>query len=112
MKTSFDCIWELLDPSYEYASRKTACQNLWNSFTLQKQRQLYWFIREQKRRGQKIEENPFFAINNTSPHPTNYNGHALDKDTQYVIAKYHGHYDTFTRAEAKLFEMTDVKPLN
>lgn len=114
--SNFDYVWDLLSPSGEYISRKDACRGLWNALSLTRQRQIYWHLREAKKRGEKIDENPYFAINNCNPQPTNWNGrqgiNELMKTEKMVIAKYQGSYGTYTAGMAKLFEMTDVKPLN
>ena len=115
-KTSFDYLWELLNPSTQYADRKDACRALWNARSLQWQRRVYYYLRELKKHGVKLEENPYFAINNCNPQPTNWNGlpgiksmMALNK---MVCAIYEGSYGTYTLNEARLFEMTDIRPLN
>lgn len=118
INNSWDCLLNdvLVPIDPKYADRVAATRSLWNSLTLQRQRQIYYILREQKRRGEKIDENPYFAVNNCQPHPTNWNGkqglNDLIKSTKMVIAKYQGSYGTYTAGEAKLFEMTDIKPLN
>ena len=113
---TFECIWRLLSPSGEYVSRKDACRALWGALSVTKQRQIYWFLREQKRHGEFIKENPLFAIQDCNPQPVNWNGrpgiNAQMKTQKMVIAKYQGSYGTYTAGVAQLFEMTDVKPLN
>ena len=103
-----------IDP--KYADRVAATRSLWNSLTLQRQRQIYYTLLKQKERGEKIEENPYFAVNNCQPCPINWNGRTgineMMKSEKMVIAKYQGTYGTYTAFEAKLFELTDVKPLN
>ncbi len=113
---TFDCIWRLLSPSGEYVSRKDACRALWGALSVTKQRQIYWYLREAKKRGEQLDENPYFAINNCNPQPVNWNGrngiNDQMKTQKMVIAKYNGSYGTYTAGVARLFEMTDVKPLN
>ena len=113
---TFDYVWELLSPSGEFVSRKDACRALWSALSSARQRQIYWYLREAKRRGEKIDENPYFAINNCNPQPTNWNGrpgiNQMMKTEKMVIAKYNGSFGTYCAGVAKLFEMTDVKPLN
>ena len=113
--TTFDHVWALVGTN-AYEDRKGACRSYWNSLSLAKQRQIYYTIREQKRRGEYVKENPLFAIQDCSPQPTNWNGkdgiNKMIKSTKMVIAKYGSVYGTYTAFEAKLFEMTDVKPLN
>ena len=53
---------------------------------------------------------------NCHPAPFNWNGlpgiNSLMKHNKLVIAKHNGSYGTYTRDEAKVWQMTDVKPLN
>lgn len=113
---TFNAIWTLLSPSGEYVSRKDACRTLWGTLSLARQRQIYWYLREAIKRGDGIDENPYFAINNCTPQPTNWNGrqgiNEMMKTEKMVIAKYNGSYGTYTAGVARLFEMTDIKPLN
>ena len=100
----------------KYADRVAATRSLWNSLELQRQRQIYYTLKKQKERGDGIDENPYFAVNNCQPCPTNWNGRTgindMMKNEKMVIAKYQGVYGTYTAFEAKLFEMTDISPLN
>ena len=103
MKTSFDYMWELLNPSHQFSDRKNACQNLWNSLSLQRQRQIYSHLRDKRGRGEEIEENPYVAINNANPHPFNWNGHVLEKGVQYITAKYNGRWGLYTKEDVEIF---------
>ena len=108
---------DVLSPiSPKYADRVAATRSLWNSLELQRQRQIYYTLKKQKERGDGIDENPYFAVNNCEPCPTNWNGRTgindMMKNEKMVIAKYQGVYGTYTAFEAKLFEMTDISPLN
>lgn len=109
-------MWRLLDPPPSFNNCWSAFRNYWYLQTLARQRQLYWYLREQKRRGENIKENPLFAIQDCHPQPTNWNGrqgiNELMKTEKMVIAKYGDTYGTYTAFEARLFEMTDIKPLN
>ena len=113
---SFDYLWELLAPVGEYVSRKDACRSLWNALSKYKQRQIFWYLREAKKMGKKIDENPYFAINNCNPHPTNWNGregiNKRMKDEKMVIAFYNGSYGMYTLFEAALFQMNDAQAAN
>lgn len=115
-QTSCNLMWNLLAPSPEFKNCWSAFRDYWHRQTLARQRQLYWYFREAKRRGDHIKENPLFAIQDCHPQPTNWNGkegiNSKIKTTKMVIAKYNGFYGTYTSFEAKLFEMTDVKEMN
>ena len=115
---SFTCMWELLNPSVQYNDRRDACRAFWNSITLFRKRQIYWYLREQKRRGEPIKENPLFALRDCDPQPTNWNGRQGINDmmkTEKMVSAYYpesGKYGIYTLQEAELFEMKEIKPLN
>ena len=115
-KTSFDHLWELLNPPPSFGNVKDSCRALWNSHTVQWQRRMYWYLSEQKRHNEPFKENPIYVLQDTEPRPTNWNGRVgvneMIKSSKMVIAKYEGSYGTYTLKQAQLFEMTDVKPLN
>lgn len=117
-RNSFQFVWQLLAPQGEYNNKElwTACRNYWNSLTLVRQRQIYYTLRWMKFRGERIKDNPLFAIQDCVPVPTNWNGNPglneLMKTKPMVSAKYHDRYGIYYAIEAKIFEMTDVKPLN
>ena len=64
--SSFDYIWQLLSPKVEYANRKRACYNLWQTFSVEQQRTIYATIREKKKKGEFVDYNPYYAISNNS----------------------------------------------
>ena len=109
-------MWNLLSPSPAFNNCWNSFRAYWNTLTAARQRQIYWFLREQKRHGEFIKENPLFAIQDCNPQPVNWNGrngiNDQMKTQKMVIAKYNGSYGTYTAGVARLFEMTDVKPLN
>lgn len=113
---SFGYLWKLLSPRPEFLDREESCRAYWNTLTLARQRQIYYTLREQKRRGEPIKENPRFAIEDCVPVPTNWNGrngiNEKMKTEKMVIAKYKASYGTYTLQEAQLFEMSEIKPLN
>ena len=119
-RSSFDYL--LQDVLYpikpQFADAIGSARSYWNTLTLARQRQIYWQLREDKRQGIPIKENPRFAIEDCHPQPTNWNGrngiNDMIKKQKMVIAKYKpsAKYGTYTLFEAKLFEMTDIKPLN
>ena len=119
-RSSFDCLLQdiLFPIKPQYADAIGSARAYWNTLTITKQRQIYWQLREDKKNGIQIKENPRFAIEDCHPVPTNWNGrHGINdmmKRTKMVSAKYKpsAKYGTYTLQEALLFEMTDIKPLN
>ena len=112
-KSSFQVIWEFLAPDEErFSDRLEACQRLWASLPISKQRQIYatlvW-MREQK---VEINENPYFAISNCNPQPFNYSGAKCDlpTDKKLFIAKYKGLYGVYSKLDTEAFLMTDLRP--
>ena len=55
-------MWNLLAPSPEYNNRWDAFRDYWYRQTLARQRQLYWYFREEKKAGRSINPNPLFAL--------------------------------------------------
>ena len=67
--TSFDYLWTLLEPKKEYEPVRNRCLLLWNTFTLEKQRQIYRTIRNRKKEHLFVDYNPLFAIERFSAAP-------------------------------------------
>lgn len=117
-RDSFSALWNLLSPKGEFDSKETwrSCLQYWNSLPLQRQRQIYYTLRQQAKRNEPFKDHPYYAIKDCRPAPINYNGmHGLDEmmKTEYMVsACYRGTYGIYTKFEAWLFEMTDRKPLN
>ena len=118
-RTSFDHLLALIPAiPEEYRDRISSARALWNSLTLQRQRLIYYDIRERLRNGETVNPNPYFLIDDCHPVPTNWNGkqgiNEMMKTTKMVSAKYpcSSRYGVYTAQEAWLFGMTDVKPLN
>ena len=115
-KDTFQIMWNRLNPRPEFEDRKESCRRLWNALTIERQRQIYYDIDCRMNRGEVVEANPYFAINNSNPSPTNYNGslgiNDMIKTEKMVSAKYYEKYGIYTLKEAKIFEMEDIKPLN
>ena len=88
----------------------------WNKLSLIEQQRLYLYLLYRKWRGIDIYGEPYYIIKNCHPVPFNWNGVAgvntLLKQGKLVIAKYNGSYGTYTCDEAKVWQMTDIKPLN
>ena len=106
---------DLVDPGRMFFSDKLV--SAWNKLTLNDQRKLYLYLLYRKWRGIDIYGEPFFIICNCHPVPFNWNGSQyiikkLISENKMVIAKYNGTFGAYTRDEAVLYEMTDVKPLN
>lgn len=105
----------LVDPGNKFGF-DTPLIEAWNALTLQEQRRLYLYCLYRKWRGEPFYGTPYDIITNCHPHPFNWNGkpmiNRLIKETKIVSAKFDGAYGTYTRDEANVWEMTDVKPLN
>ena len=67
--TSFDYLWELLEPKKEYEPVRKRCLRLWETFTLAKQRTIYRTIRDRKKEHLFVDYNPLFAIERFSKGP-------------------------------------------
>ena len=118
-RESFSHVWELLAPKAEYTNHElwSTARNYWNTLTLARQRQIYYTLREQKKRGEPIKENPLYAIQDCHPVPVNWNGRPglnelIRSGTKMVSAKWGESYGIYTAQEAQLFEMTIHHKLN
>lgn len=115
-RDSFAYMWELFAPKDEYRDLYYPCMRLWNKLSHRAQQRMYWFIREKKRRGEKIYNNPLYALTYITPHPYDCNGRTdLDdilKKCKMVSAYHNGKFGIYTLTEATIFEMTHVSPLN
>ncbi len=67
---SFDLIWQLLNPQAQYANRKRACYNLWQSFTPDKRYRIVNAIKDKLAQGKFIDYNPYYAIQKNSQEQT------------------------------------------
>ena len=61
MKT-FEDIWRLLNPQGEYKRRRGACERLWQGYSEARQEEIYAIIEGKLQRGEFVNENPYFAI--------------------------------------------------
>ena len=59
-------IWALLEPQGEYKRRRRACERLWNSYAPEMQQRIYNRIAEALQRGERVNPNPYFAIEDTA----------------------------------------------
>ena len=106
---------KLVDPENKHGF-DTPLIEAWNALTLQEQRRLYLYCLYKKWRGEPFYGTPYDIISNCHPYPFNWNGkpmlNRLIKETKMVSARFDGAYGSYTRDEANVWEMTDVKPLN
>ena len=113
-KGSIEAFWKLVDPENKY-SYSTAIKE-WYLLTLTEQRKLYLYLLYRKWRGIDIYGEPYSIIKNCHPVPFNWNGvpgiNSLIKANKMVIAKFNGSYGSYTKDEARVWQMTDIKPLN
>ena len=113
-KGSIEHIWQLIDPENHYPY-STAIKE-WYRLSLNEQRKLYLYCLYRKWRGEGFYGTPYDIVVSCHPYPTNWNGKPmlsrLIKETKMVSAKFNGAFGTYTRDEAKVWEMTDIEPLN
>ena len=114
-KGSIEYLWRVIDPENRHPY-STAIKE-WYRLTLTEQRRLYLYCLYKKWRGEGFYGTPYDIIVNCHPYPTNWNGrpfiNRLMKDgTRLVRAIHNGDRGTFTFDEARVWQMTDVKPLN
>lgn len=106
---------KLVDPERKYEI-DLETSKAWSRLSLVEQRKLYLYLLYRRWRGIDIYGEPYFIIKNCHPVPFNWNGNnginSLMKDGKLVIAKHNGSFGTYTRDEAALYQMTDIKPLN
>ena len=119
METTFDHIWQLLKPAVEFSTRGRieACRRLWESFDLERQRYTYRTIRDKKRCGEFVHENPYFAIedNSRAPRqslailqpPTNYAGKSLPRTGEFYFADYNGKRGLYKREDVEAHHMSN-----
>ena len=61
MKT-IDEIWALLAPEGEFKRRRGACERLWQGYEAGRQEEIYERIAGKLQRGEFVNANPYFAI--------------------------------------------------
>ena len=115
MSKSLLCFMKLVDPEKKYGF-DTPLIEAWNALSLEEQRKLYLYCLYKKWRGDGFYGTPYDIIQNCHPYPTNWNGkplvNRLMKENKMVSAKFDGSYGNYTLEEARVWQMTDVKPLN
>ena len=113
-KGSIKHLWKIIDPENNYSYN--TCLEEWYRMDLISQRRLYLYLLYRKWRGEPFYGTPYEIVKNCHPYPTNWNGrpliNRLIKETPMVRAKYDGSYGIYTRDEARVWSMTDIKPLN
>jgi hypothetical protein len=107
---------KLVDPDRKFGF-DTHLVEAWNALTLTEQRRMYLYLLYKKWRGEPFYGTPYEIVKNCHPYPTNWNGrhliNRLMKDgTRLVSAWYNGECGIYTVDEAKLWQMTNVKPRN
>jgi hypothetical protein len=106
---------KLVDPERKYGF-ETPLVEAWNCLTLTEQRALYLYCLYRKWRGEGFYGTPYEIISNCHPYPTDWNGrqmlNRLMSETKMVSAKHAGSYGIYTLDEAKVWQMTDINPLN
>ena len=106
---------KLVDPDRRFGF-DTPLVGAWNALELVQQRRLYLYCLYRKWRGEGFYGTPYEIVKNCHPYPTDWNGrpliHRLIKETPMVRAKYDNRYGIYTRDEARVWEMTDIVPLN
>ena len=114
-RDSFAHMWALLKPSKEYSDRFYPCMRVWNKLSHRAQQRMYWYIREKLRRGETVHRDPLYALTYITPHPYNCNGRKdlpeIIKSCDMVSACYNGSFGIYTRCEATIFEMTNIKSI-
>ena len=117
-KSSFDYMWELLNPPREFHNMRAKCEaTLWNRLTIHMQRRIYRSIRDRKRAGTPVDKNPWYAIVNArDAEPTNFNGSSIlddvAKNTKMVVAWYKERAGIYTLEEALALKLTIIRPFN
>ena len=117
-RRSWAVMLDLLTPyiAPQHAHMLKPAEEQWNAIPLQRQRQIWVTLWEQKLRGLKIKDHPYYAIKDCVPMPFNWNGtdhlNSMMKHFKMVSAKYYDRYGIYTLKAAQAFQLTEVKPLN
>ena len=82
-------VWALLKPQGEYKRRRRACERLWDSYAPQMQERIYNRLAQAQQRGEPINPNPYFAIEDTA-----LNLERLPKPQTLSFADYYARYHT------------------
>ena len=105
----------LVDPERKYGF-DTPLIEAWNRLSLIEQQRLYLYLLYRKWRGIDIYGEPYYIIAYCHPQPFNWNGvpgiDNLIKQNKMVIAKYNGSFGSYTKDEARVWQMTDIRILH
>ena len=63
---TFSEIWTLLEPKAEYANLFSHCKQLWESFSSDKQQEIYLKIEQKKLEKKFVDYNPLLALRNNA----------------------------------------------
>jgi len=115
MPTTFDHLWALLAPTGDNLRRESACRRLWDTFDLNRQRDIYRRIRDKRRQGLFVNPNPYFAIDDNKnapelprlPEPVNYDGKPLPKGFEFYRADYNGHNGLYKAQDVQAHHMSN-----
>ncbi len=109
------CLLKLVDPERKHGFEQPLIEK-WNRLTLDEQRKLYLYLLYRRWRGLPFFGTPYEIVCNCHPQPFNWNGqpmiNRLMKETKMVRAFYNGNYGIYTADEARVWQMTNVEPLN
>ena len=112
---SLVCLLKVVDPERKHKV-DALLANKWDRLTLDEQRKLYLYLLYRKWRSLPFFGTPYEIVCNCHPQPFNWNGqpmiNRLMKETPMVRAFYNGNYGIYTADEARIWEMTNVEPLN
>jgi len=112
----FDTLWALLAPFGEFKRRRQACMALWDSFSPERQQDIFARIQGKLQRGEFVHDNPYFAIEDNSraprkavapilPPPTNYAGKPMPRGFEYYFADYNGQRGLYKAEDVKAHNM-------
>lgn len=117
---TFVHIWALLNPQGEFKRREQVCRRLWASYDMDKQRDIYNAIRGKQRRGEFVNQNPYFAIEDNAVDlagkaarlslmsaPTNYFGRPLPHGVTFYRADYQGVRGLYTEQDVLAHHMSN-----
>ena len=117
-RRSWTTMLELLTPyiAPQHKHMLQPAEEQWNALPLQRQRQIWVTLWEQKLRGAAIKDHPYYAIKDCVPMPFNWNGtdhlKSMMENFKMVSAKYYNRYGIYTLKAAQAFQLTDINPLN
>ena len=84
-------IWTLLEPKAEYANLINKCKELWESFSLDKQQEIFLKIEKKKLEKKFVDYNPLLAIRNN----------AIERPTRQQTLSYADYYAKFGTTEER-----------